>query len=194
MPRVKVTGNLKGWKAVHKAFVSGSARVKVGILTGGEHEARETNASKAAATISPGEVAPQTGISMIELAAIHEFGAPEANIPERSFIRSTFRRERTVLNEKIKKFVGDGVKAVLARGTPTNEGAVRAESRKALGKVGQVAVAMVKKTIREKLTEGPEPQQNKPETIRRKGSSTPLVDSGQLINAVTYELVDGEVE
>ncbi len=47
------------------------------------------------------------------IGAVHEFGAPSRNIPERSFIRSTFKDEK----KKIEKMIEDTVKQSIRRFT-----------------------------------------------------------------------------
>ena len=59
------------------------------------------------------------------------------------------------------------------------------DARKALGLIGVKVVAWIKETIRAGLT-----PPNAPSTIERKGSSTPLVDDGQLINSIHFEIVE----
>jgi hypothetical protein len=48
--------------------------------------------------------------------------------------------------------------------------------------LGQWGAAAVKRTI----TSGQVTPPDAPGTIARKGSSTPLIDEGQLVNAITY--------
>ena len=52
------------------SVLGSKAFVKIGVLGNPPHDA-------------------DSGVGMAELAAIHEFGAPAANIPERSFLRSS---------------------------------------------------------------------------------------------------------
>lgn len=139
------------------------AHVKVGVLAGGGGTARTS----------------EGGITMIELAAIHEFGSPANGIPERSFIRSTFERPDVVL--KLNAYAGRLARAIVDDKTTWQV---------ALGQLGAWAAAQVKATIKNRQTTGPEPQQNKPSTIEKKGSDLPLVDTGRLINAITW-LVSG---
>lgn len=112
-----------------------------------------------------------SGLSLAELAAIHEFGAPSANIPERSFIRSTLRDSR------------DKIEALclrLARGIIAD----RIDLDAALGLLGTWAVAAIQAKIRTNI-----PPALQQATIDRKHSSLALVDTGQLINSITYEVV-----
>ena len=114
-----------------------------------------------------GDAGDEKGVSLAEIAAFHEFGT--STIPERSFLRSTFYGHAAeglrVMCEKLSKAIVEG----------------KLDEPRALGLLGTWAVAEVKKTIRASIA---------PElaaaTIAAKGSSLPLVDSGQLINSITY--------
>lgn len=107
-----------------------------------------------------------------EIAAIHEYGAPRANIPERSFIRSTlFERRRQIDN--FMKRLGT---AYLAKGLSVAQ---------VLGLLGTFAANSIKAKIR---TDIPPPLQ--PATIKAKGSSKALIDTGRLINAITWKIVE----
>lgn len=154
----------KAWQAI-KAFAVGQkaqdAHVKVGVVgpTAG--------------------VAAEGAMTMVELAAIHEFGAPDAGIPERSFIRSTFAKKQG----DVDKVAARLAKKFLAGEMPLE---------RALGLLGAWGAAEVKKSIT--VGEGIQPA-NAPATIARKGSSRPLVDTGRLVGAISWEVVDaGNVE
>ena len=151
-------------KLLARAYGLDKAHVKVGVLAdkGGEDEHTE-------------------GITMLELAAIHEFGSPAAGVPQRSFIRSTFDQRAAELAETAAKLA----RLIVTKGMPV---------RQALGLLGQWGVKEVKATIREQRTtsEFYEPQANRPSTVARKGSDTPLVDTGRLINAVTSQVSEGD--
>lgn len=120
----------------------------------------------------------ESGATLIEVAASHEFGAPRAGIPERSFIRRTFvnkEQETIALTTKLAKMVVTD----------------RLDAKKALTVLGQWGATEVKKTI----TEGPHlPPPLKQATINRKGSDRPLVDTGRLVGAITSEVVEGDDE
>lgn len=112
------------------------------------------------------------GLTMAELAAIHEYGAPKAGIPARSFIRRTFAES-------------EGAEALRAFMVRTARGLIqeKLEVNQALNQLGAFAQNLIKKRIKEHI-----PPPLKPATIKRKGSSTPLVDTGQLINSITWEV------
>ncbi len=58
--------------------------------------------------IEPGGLSAKVGVvgGRAPVAVIHEFGAPAANIPERSFLRSTANSEKSAL----KKIIADSLK------------------------------------------------------------------------------------
>ena len=116
----------------------------------------------------------EAGVTMVELAAIHEFGAPAAGIPERSFIRRTMKNKKRAIGE---------VTAMLARKLLDQRGFT---VRSALEVLGVFAATEVKKTI----TEGEHvPPPLAPATVAAKGSSRPLVDTGRLVGSINHEVV-----
>ena len=146
----------RGWRALQafaKKVAAKQATVHIGVIDDGSRDGGDlTNA---------------------ELAAIHEFGAPGANIPERSFIRSTFDTNQAKYRDLLKRLG----KAVLLK---------RQSVVDALGILGATMAADIKKRV----TSGPHiPPPLAAATARRKGSDRPLVDTGQMINAVTWKVV-----
>lgn len=110
------------------------------------------------------------GITNAELAAIHEFGSPGAGIPQRSFIRSAIDREKT----KINKLLERAVKSAAATGSAIP----------GLGVAGEFAKGQMIKTINESIGIAP----NSAATIKQKGSSRPLVDTGVLKASITWKV------
>lgn len=110
---------------------------------------------------------------MVELAAVHEFGSSRAGIPERSFIRRTFKEQEhaaaTVIARVAKAIVTD--KITVEHG---------------LDILGTWGADQVKRTVTQGTGVPPPLAQS---TIDRKGSTRPLVDTGRLINAVTHKVV-----
>lgn len=116
--------------------------------------------------------APHAGggdVTLAEVAAFHELGL---GVPERSFIRATFEDREVQEAQR-------ATSATLARGLI----AERMSVQQALQRLGLWAVAQIKKRIKDHI-----PPPLKQATIDRKGSSTPLVDTGQLINSITFEV------
>lgn len=111
-----------------------------------------------------------SGISLVELAAIHEYGAPGANIPARSYIGKTLR-------DRVDEWRGMQLRLVKA----LLSGKVSAKRAQEI--LGLWAATAIKHTIASGSVDGPP---LRPETIRRKGSSKPLVDTAQLLNAISW--------
>lgn len=117
------------------------------------------------------------GVSVLELATIHEFGAPGAGIPERSFIRAGVRALQKT--PEFAKIVGK-LGASVFKGPGPRE--------RALGILGVYASNQVKKYV----TKGKNLTPLKPATIKAKGSSRPLVDTGRMVNSITYVVEDSK--
>lgn len=109
-------------------------------------------------------------LSLLEIAAVHEFGAPDLGIPQRSFIRATIDA-RTGDIEKLQKAVAG---RVLAGGLTTEQG---------LHQIGAKVASMMQAAINAGIN-----PPLKEETIERKGSSKPLVDTGQLKSSITWQV------
>lgn len=109
-------------------------------------------------------------ISLVELGMIHEFGSPDKGIPERSFIRSTSKEEASNLGKltsiKVKELLNDKISV-----NDVYSAIGKHLSGQVIDKFGSSSLAP-----------------NKPETVKRKGSNSPLIDNGALIGAITYEV------
>jgi hypothetical protein len=103
-----------------------------------------------------------------ELGTIHEFGTEK--IPARSFLRSTYKEHLSEMRAIIKKLHHKVLHEKMKKGD-------------ALALIGEKFTALVKAKITAHI-----PPPNEPATIARKGSSTPLVDTGQLLNSIRYEV------
>lgn len=114
------------------------------------------------------------GIHMADLAAVHELGS--GPIPERSFIRRTLDLRSADINKFTARVAGAFVEDTM-------------DLDDALGLLGQFVVAAIRRTI---TTEQVVPRLDESEagrrTIARKGSSVTLVDTAQLLNAISYEV------
>lgn len=111
-------------------------------------------------------------LSNVQLGMVHEFGAPEVGIPERSFLRDTFDDNE----EKYARMLDRGAKKIL--GGQSNQDTV-------VGLVGEQMVSDMKRRI----NEGIDPP-NEDATVAAKGSSKPLIDTGALKNSITYKVTD----
>ncbi len=140
-----------GWRELfRKVKLGGEAFAKVGIQQDTVREQEDGEGP----------------VDMVQLAAIHEFGAPKASIPERSFIRAwhdSARGKITRLQERLGKQFIDG----------------KITLRQMIAKLGVFGQGGIRRFIRNRK----EPP-NKAETIRRKGSTNPLIDTGQLLGSI----------
>lgn len=108
------------------------------------------------------------GTSVAQVAATHEFGAP--TVPQRPFFRQAIRKmERPAQLPRI-------VRKLVDRRTMTMP-------RVGYERIGQYAANQIQERI--VLLRKPP---NSPETIRRKGSSNPLIDVGAMRTAVSWRV------
>jgi hypothetical protein len=101
------------------------------------------------------------------IAAIQEFGAPNAGIPPRPFFRNMIKNKSDQWPE--------GVKNALI--------ATNYDAEKALDIVG----AAIAGQLRQSVIDTNEPPL-KPATIRRKGFAKPLIDTSVMINSIDHEV------
>ena len=118
----------------------------------------------------------KSGLSIVEIAALHEFGSPGGLIPERSFLRQPLRNA----GEDLQKVAKRVVKSILSGKITYEQG---------MGLLGQWGVSVCKKAI---VTGDGIPPPNAPSTIAKKGSSRPLFDTGRLLNSISYQVEGGE--
>lgn len=165
----------RGWsklKGALSSLRSGESYVKAGVF-GVAGSKRRASAEDFESRAAGGKLKHNTGISNVELATIHEFGAPSAGVPERSFIRSSFEKNRAAYEAALK--------TLMAR-VYSNELTIP----KALRILGLKMSADMKKGITENAGI---PPPNAPSTIEKKGSSRPLVDTGRLVGSITSAVV-----
>jgi hypothetical protein len=116
----------------------------------------------------------EEGTPIAAYASYNEYGTGRG-VPERSFLRSTF--DETI--EKLNRLRGRLLEAVY-------EGRMTAELAGAL--LGEQHSADIKRKIGSNL-----PPPNAPSTVRAKGSSSTLIDSGAMRQAVRYEVNRGSI-
>lgn len=148
----KTTVNDRVWRQLMKKLPGiGKVRVKVGIVG--------SNADK-----EHGE----SGLTVADIWIIHELGAPNANIPARAPLRTTFEQKLDELK---------GMQLKLAKALLND----KMDVQRAFNILGAWGASAIKATIKAGL-----PPPLAASTIARKGSSVPLIDTGQLINSVTW--------
>ncbi len=146
----KVVDIDRGWNRIRRELARmAKSFVKVGVLSNAGTE--------------------EGGMSLVDVAVVNEYGAPEKNIPERPFIRQTLDTKSTEIAKK---------KADLADKVMTG----KMDTRRALDDLGVWATRKIKETF----TKG-DFTPNAPATIKRKGSSRPLIDTGRLRQSINHE-------
>lgn len=113
-------------------------------------------------------------LTTVQVATFHEFGT-EGGVPERSFLRSTHDEKMREIAKKQDEILVDTFikfKHSLATG---------------LGLLGEWFKAEVQKKIRSNI-----PPALKESTIRNKGSSVALIDTGQMVQSISYKVEDAE--
>jgi hypothetical protein len=118
---------------------------------------------------------PGGDLTIAEIAVVNEYGTEDKTIPARSFARSTF-------DEKREELVGLGKKLM----TGVVDGKIGIKP--ALDVMGSTLANAMKR----KIVDGAGvPPPNAPSTVAKKGSSRPLVDTGRLVNAITWASIVG---
>ena len=107
-------------------------------------------------------------INNATLGAVHEFGTN--NIPARPWLNPGVASGNAEYLNIIERVLSDGEQLDVA-----------------LERIGVVAVGKVQKYMRDLRT-----PPNAPSTIKRKGSSNPLIDTGVLRQSVTYKVTRGK--
>lgn len=119
-----------------------------------------------------GTVSYPEGVTNVQLMYIHTHGSPANRIPPRPTIEPaiTEPQNRVVLQNLLKGSLGSAFAGNL-------QGAATAQQR-----AGMMAVNMVKA----RFGKSPPLAPNAPYTVLKKGSSAPLIDTGQLRNSITF--------
>lgn len=154
----------RGYRKLVDVFASLGERptkISVGIHAADGGEVHEGDGSNA--------------LTVAQIGLIHEFGAPAAGIPQRSFIRAWADENQG----NVKKAISAMLQSVV-RGKRTREQAFQL--------LGQAFTGQVKKRMAIGI-----PPPLSPVTIALKGSSKPLIDSGQLRSSISYA-VDGKLK
>lgn len=114
-------------------------------------------------------------LTMAEIAELHEFGI---GVPERSFIRSYVDSH----NAQIMRVFLEQMKAAMVRSIRTGKPITDAEKKKILDRVGLKMVG----DIQGRISAGDIQPPLDEKTVARKGSSIPLIDTGQLRSSISH--------
>lgn len=159
------------WERIQKAVASlAEKQVRVGIIgSKAAEEHKETKGSGDADGDGP-------GLTNVEIAIIHEFGTSLVwlhPIPARPFVSGAMKQAKAIA--ELEQLNAKAAAAVMS-------GKMTAET--ALGLIG----AWGKGTVQDYVTKQDIPPPLAPATIEAKGSTKPLVDTGQLVGAVDWEI------
>jgi len=119
------------------------------------------------------DVARENGMTNSSLLYLHENGVPSHNIPPRPVLQPALAQKD--VKKKMHQVMRKGMAEAFIHGDLES-------CEIAYEKAGMIGRDAVKKYI----TEGTNLAPNAPETIRRKGSSTPLIDTSSMLNSITY--------
>ena len=162
----KVVDKDNGWREMmaRARELANGPRVRVGIL---DDEPKK---------VAPGD--EPTPLSLVEIAGIHEFGAPDAGIPQRSFIRAT-----------VDQRADDIARLLQVQAQKAIEGKITAEQ--ALEQTGAKVVSWVQRTITSQIPPPLAPATLAKKTVNGRVGNVPLVNTGQLKSSITYVVVEG---
>lgn len=116
----------------------------------------------------------EDGTPIAVIGAVQEFGSADGHIPERSFLRVPLAANTQLFRQIFKELMPQVLGGQMTM-------------FQLMESVGARAAAV----SQEAISAGIAPP-NAPSTIARKGSSTPLVDTGFLRQNITYVVEDGE--
>jgi hypothetical protein len=159
----KPGGNDKELRRIFEDVVPELARLNPHVRVGGFLDEKGGGAER------------EGGFTNVDIMAVHEYGAPEANIPERSFIRSTINAQRAKYVSMLKK----ALKLLLEK---------RLSSVQMFDILGAQMIADINYKVR--VEGGFEPL--KQATIDRKGSTRALIDTGAMLASLAWVTVFGE--
>lgn len=155
--------------------------VKVGILDDGSGKKRDRAKAqrklmKRKGLIKKGGTGKKSeskgkGATILEYAIFNEYGT--SRIPKRPFFRLSVGTQKA--QNEIKEYLNTQIENIIS-GELTGQGAY--------DNLGTFVVQKIKKTI---MSGNFAP--NDAKTIKRKGSSTPLIDTHSLYNSISYEIV-----
>lgn len=110
----------------------------------------------------------EEGTSVAMIAAVHNFGVPEKGIPERPFMTQGIAHGRERFNALNRRNI-----PLVLQGQMTTD--------QALGQLGAMAVGAIQQEIK-----NGEFKALKQSTMDEKGSTRPLIDTGQMLQTTTF--------
>jgi len=168
-------------KELLKDIFAQEMSIKVGLVAKPEIKSNTGDAPKKFRN-SKGKIEEDNDVDVAYIALVHEFGYPESNIPQRSFLRSTYNENK----DKIGKNLGIALKNQIKNGKYY-------DPELALRLVGVWMVGQVKRKFTnndwDPLKNPSRRRRGKDPKVGKPIAPTPLVDTGQLRASIDYELV-----
>jgi hypothetical protein len=113
---------------------------------------------------------PEANVPMAKVAKWHEYGTAE--IPARPFLRTTAKQNKKEFKDANKKAISDVIDQ-------------RAKPEEVLERLGQIGADAAKKVVLN-ASDWAEPLSSS--TVKRKGFSAPLVDTGSMVDAISWAI------
>jgi phage gpG-like protein len=152
-----------GWNSIGEFFKNNSKGITASVgVQGNKAEAEK-----------------QTGKTNVEIATIHEFGAPAVHIPQRSFMRSTFDENVQDLQAKVD-----------AAATKIYDGKKSGTLKGELMLIGEG----LRRKIIEKLNSNIPPPLSDYTIMKKGGEATALIETGQMKNSISSTVVARETK
>lgn len=155
MAHGELTDRDLGWRAALQAMAAAAGKPDAQVVVGWPARAGQHRGS---------------GLTVTQIAAIHEYGSPSRGIPQRSMLGATYDLNAARYADAARK-IGIGITYG------------RIDLKRGLDLLG----VTIKGDVQKRIAAGIMPP-NTPATIARKGSSTPLIDTGQMRGALDHEV------
>lgn len=160
-------------KKIQELLAKNAVTILVGFPSGREHvPTLHKNDKGQYEDIDGGDPQDNNPIETADLARQLHYGT--AVIPARPFLQEGIESKKKEIREAMEQEIK---KQVEGRGTPN------------WGKIGTMAVGAVEEFVRSDHYKTTVP--NSPQTIKFKGSDTPLIDGGDLLNSLTFKVLRG---
>jgi hypothetical protein len=163
----KGAGVSVGVHAAEGAEQHGNAAARITTDSGGRHHLDGKFISKGKADALRAKANQQSSVTVLDIATFHEFGL---GVPERPWLRAWYDQSGAENQERLRT----AMKLVI-KGSKTLEEALELVGLKMAGELQQ-AIASQSLGL----------QADSPETVKQKGSSTPLIDKGQFRQSITH--------
>lgn len=108
-----------------------------------------------------------------DLLYLHEAGVPSRNIPPRPVLQPALGQK------EVKRKMSSHMRSALFQAVLKGDIGSAEDELEKMGLVGELA-------CKKYITDGTNLAPNSPYTIAKKGSSIPLIDTGALLNSITY--------